>query len=199
MERWVITGPIGSGKSLLSDVFAAEGAAVIEADRLGHELLRRPDVRTAIAGTFGPGVLAEGAVDRAALGGVVFADPDRLAELNRLVHPHLATAIREAFTELAAASQHPVAVLEAAIYFLLPSVGPIDLTIAVIADAEVRTERLAGSGRLTAAEARRRIVAQATMDRFWPRADVVLVNDGDAAELARAGQRLWNQRWGESA
>jgi dephospho-CoA kinase len=82
-------------------------------------------------------------VDRAALGSLVFAEASALTRLNALVHPRLAAAIKEDLDAIARAGQTDLAVLEAAVYFLLPSLGKVDLVIAVVASEEVRRERLA--------------------------------------------------------
>jgi len=97
----VLAGGTGTGKSTLGRALAAEGAAVIDADVVGHEMLRRRDVRNAVVDTFGPDVLDdEGAVDRRRLGAIVFSDPARLAALNRLVHPPLVAEIERRIDRL---------------------------------------------------------------------------------------------------
>ena len=71
MIRWVVTGPTGAGKSHLTSRLAGRGAAVVDGDVLGHEILARPRVAAAIAEVFGPGYVVRGAVDRPALGRLV--------------------------------------------------------------------------------------------------------------------------------
>jgi dephospho-CoA kinase len=194
MQRWVVTGPIGSGKSLLTGLLRDRGAAVICADEIGHELLRRDEVIAAITVAFGRSVLIAGEVDRSALGRLVFADDKALAQLDAITHPRLAAEIEIRLAAEARAGQTDLAVLEAAVYFLLPSL-PMDLTIAVVADAQLRRERLVRSGRLTDEEARQRIAAQQSLEAHWPRADVTLVNEGTEEELARAARRALRTRW----
>ena len=196
MQCWVVSGPAGAGKSLLTDYLVARGAGRIDGDAVGHDLLRQPEVAVEIVQEFGPGVLVDGQVDRPRLGRIVFDDLPALERLNAIMLPRLAVRFQGRFAHLAATEKYRLAVLEAAVYFLLPSLEPVDLTIAVVAGAALREERLVGDGRLTRKEARRRIAAQKDWDGFWPHADVVLVNDGSRSELERAAARLLTQHLG---
>jgi dephospho-CoA kinase len=191
MKRWVVTGPTGAGKSLLTELLAERGASVIDADQVGHEILARADIARSVGETFGPEVLTCGAVDRTALGRLVFGDPRQLARLNGLVHPPLASELRARLDDLAADGTAALAVLEAAVYFLLPPLGPIDLTVAIVAPVTVRRERLMAGRGLSAAEADRRIAAQAYLEPFWARADVVIANEDDRDRLLEKAEELW--------
>jgi dephospho-CoA kinase len=83
-----ITGGIGAGKSEALQAFARHGAATVSSDEIVHHLLRRDDVRHAVVGRIGNGVLSpEGEIDRGALATVVFNDRDALAWLEELLHP----------------------------------------------------------------------------------------------------------------
>ena len=83
-----LAGGIGAGKSTVAQEFAKLGCAVISADELNHEVLRRPEVIERIRQWWGPGVLDDlGRVDRSALGQIVFNDPGQLKKLTDLVHP----------------------------------------------------------------------------------------------------------------
>lgn len=191
MIRWALTGPIGAGKSAVSALLAAWGAAIVDGDRLGHEVLAEPAVRAAVAAAFGPEVLRDGAVDRGRLGAIVFADPTALARLNALTHPRLAALMEERLADLERAGTHALAVLEAAVYFLLPSPPPVDRVVVVDAAAGIRARRLAAARGLSEASARARIAAQADWTALWSRADQVIVNDGSPADLERAVDALW--------
>src|SRR5262245_42777593 len=111
--RYVIglTGNIASGKSAVSKMLADLGADLVDADRVAHEVTGAETEETAlIAQRFGPQVIGpDGAVDRPALGRIVFADPQALADLEDIVHPGTRRRIYERLER----SSAPVAVLEA--------------------------------------------------------------------------------------
>ena len=190
MKRWAVTGPTGAGKSLLTSLFAERGAYVIDADRVGHEILARDEIITRIDEQFGSGCLTAGKIDRGALGRVVFGDPEAMAHLNAIMHPPLAAELAARFAAVAATGAVRLAVLEAAVYFLLPLPGPMDLTIAVLAPAAVRRARLRTGHGLSEAEADRRIAAQDYLDPLWARADVIVANAADVAQLRRTADDL---------
>ncbi len=185
-----VVGPAGSGKTTLCRLLTARGARLIEADPVGHELLRRPAVVAAVATLFGADVLdAGGAVDRARLGDRVFGDPRSRAVLDRLVHPALA-ALLGARLAAARRDEPPLVILEAAVYFVLPGPPPVDLAVAVFASQDVRRERLVARG-LAADAADRRLAAQAHLEPTWRLADRIIDNDGSPADLESAAAELW--------
>ncbi|MDO9694628.1 MAG: dephospho-CoA kinase [Candidatus Latescibacteria bacterium] len=189
--HWVVTGPIGAGKSLAVSELAALGARVVDADAEGRALLREPGMPASVAAALGAGVVRAGEVDRAAVAALVFADPQALARLDALVHPRLAARIAARLREHEAAAGEPgLAVVEAAVYFLLPPFGPVDLVVAIDAPLELRVSRLAASGRLDAAAARVRADAQRHLLDAFSRADVVLRNEGGPGDLRRAVREL---------
>lgn len=191
MARLAVIGPTGAGKSRLCRHLADLGAEVVEADRVGHEVLAQPEVRARIAAAFGPGVLgADGTVDRAALGAVVFADPEQRARLDAITHPPLAAALTERLA--IAGEKAPLVILEAAVYFLLPGPPPVDAVVAVVAATPSRQRRLEALG-LTPTHARARIAAQAHLESTWARADRIITNDGDDAALAAIARELFRE------
>jgi dephospho-CoA kinase len=101
-----ITGGIGAGKSEALKAFARHGAATVSSDEIVHHLLRRDDVRAAVIGRMGNGVVGpDGEIDRGALGTIVFNDREALAWLEELLHPLVAAEYlqwREALATLPA-------------------------------------------------------------------------------------------------
>jgi dephospho-CoA kinase len=118
MLRVGLTGGLGSGKSAVALVWADAGIPVIDADALGRALMEPGQaVHAAIVAAFGPDVVsADGALDRAALAREAFGG-NRLAELNRIVHPAVIEAQQQQLARLAAEGRHPVAVVESALIF----------------------------------------------------------------------------------
>jgi dephospho-CoA kinase len=193
MIRWAVTGPTASGKSLLTALLAERGAAVVDGDRLGHEVLARPEVASAIGQEFGSEYVAGGVVDRGRLGRLVFADPESLDQLNRLTHGPLSDLATERLDALEKRGEHGLAVFEAAVYFLLPSPPRMDLVVVVNAQPAIRQMRLAEKPGIDDLAAAERVAAQAAMEPLWSRGDLIFDNDGDEASLALFAEQLWSR------
>jgi dephospho-CoA kinase len=193
MIRWAVTGPTGAGKSLLTAKLADRGAAVVDGDSLGHEILARAETAAAVADAFGRDYLKDGRVDRASLGALVFADQGALERLNGLTHRPLAELAECRLEELEEAGHHVLAVFEAAVYFLLPSPPRMDLVITVTADPALRIARLAARTGADPETVAARVAAQADMHEAWNTADVVFDNGGDQDDLDRFANELWSR------
>src|SRR5215211_2680371 len=112
-----LTGGIGAGKSTVTQILEELGAAVIDADKVGHQIYlpNRPAWRE-IVETFGPEVLnADRTINRQALGKIVFGDPEALHTLNRIVHPKMFARMAELIAELRARGGMKAIVVEAAV------------------------------------------------------------------------------------
>lgn len=138
-----VVGGIGSGKSTVAAELERLGCLRIDADRIGHELLADPRVRQEIRSRWGDGVfLPDGAVDRKALGAMVFERPEELAALNAILHPRIRRRMEQAIA--AAQADHALAAvaIDAAVLF---EAGWDDLcsdVLFVSAPDEVRARRV---------------------------------------------------------
>lgn len=189
-----VAGGIASGKSTVARVFERLGARVLDADAIGHDLLRTDRLRSAIRETFGEDVLnEEGEVDRQALGRVVFGDEGARQRLNRLVRPAIRAEIRRRTGEMHGEGYDGVVVVDAP---LLVDTGPTDLAdkvILVTAPASTRKERIILRSGLTGREAEQRIAAQVSDAKQARWADFVLENNGTEEELAEEAEALWKR------
>lgn len=185
-----LTGGIGSGKSEVARLLAAHGAHVIDADALAREAVAPGSTGLGrVVDEFGSGVLApDGSLDRPALGRIVFADPDRLAALNAIVHPYVAR--RSA--ELAAAAPAGAVVVHD-VPLLVENHLEEGYDVVVVVDVAERTQlqRLLRYRGVSEDEARARIAAQASRRDRLASADVVIPNEGSLADLGPAVDRLW--------
>ena len=192
MLRIGLTGGIGSGKSTVSALLAARGAVVIDADRIAREVVEpgTPGL-AAVVGAFGEQVLRDdGSLDRPALAGIVFADPEARKMLDGIVHP----LVRARAAELAgAAPDGSVVVHDVPLLVETGQAASYDVVLVVQADPELRVRRLLRRG-LSEEDARARIAAQATDEQRRAVADVVLDNDGTPAELEEQVDRFWAER-----
>lgn len=180
----VITGGIGSGKSAVRDELAARGAHVIDADRIGHRILEPDGPAFGPVSERWPEVVVEGAIDRRALGRIVFADGMQLAELEAITHPLITERIELAVAEV---PDSPIVAVELPVLKVVR--GDEWTKVVVDAPDEVRTVRLSERG-LEAAEIAGRMASQPPRDEWLARADLVIDNSGDHADLAAAVDQL---------
>jgi len=187
-----ITGGAGSGKTTVAGLFRKWGAAVIDADAIGHSLLAQDSpCYGQIIKAFGEGILHRNRrIDRRALGALVFGDRRRMGTLNRIVHPHLVRIIKE---QIAHYKKHQggLVAVDAALIVQWGLQRQLDRLIVVEAPAEVRLCRLAGKG-LPAGRARQIMDSQLPDARLRREADVVIVNDGGLDDLRRKAVQTWD-------
>ncbi|WP_116948532.1 dephospho-CoA kinase [Jiangella endophytica] len=193
MLRVGLTGGIGAGKSVVARRLAECGATVVDADLIAREVVEpgTPGL-AAVVEEFGPGVLTpEGALDRPALGKIVFADEGRRTALNAIVHP----LVGRRRAELVAAAG-PDAVVAEDIPLLVENglAAGYPLVIVVHAPEEERLRRLVDDRGMTPADALARIRAQATDDQRRAAADVWLDNSGRLVAIEAAVDALWTER-----
>ena len=193
MLRVGLTGGIGSGKSEVSRRLAALGAVVLDADAAARAVVEpgTPGLKR-IAETFGPGVLRpDGALDRAKLAEIVFADDAARGKLNAIVHPLVHEHMRAAEHAAVQAGGDDVIVVHAVPLLAEGGrAGEFDLVIVVDLPPETQVERLAGRG-MPEEQARARIAAQATREQRLAVADVVIDNSGTLADLDRQLSEIW--------
>ena len=187
-----MTGGIGSGKSTVARLLAAQGACVVDADALAREVLApgSPGL-DAVVSTFGAGVLgADGALDRAGLASLVFSDVQRRQALEAITHPAIAARTAEL---IAAAPSDAVLVHDVPLLVEKGMGAAYHLVLVVDAAREVRLSRLIDRG-LAIDDARGRMAAQATTQDRRAAADVWLDNGGDLEPLEHAVRSLWHDR-----
>jgi dephospho-CoA kinase len=192
--RIAVTGGIGSGKSAVAARLAAHGAVVVDADQIAREVVEPgTEALAAVVAEFGPGVLTpEGALDRPAMAAIVFADPDRRAALEAIVHPLVGRRSAQLLADAPPGSVvvYDVPLLAESAGGALGRTSEFDAVVVVEAPLETRVTRLVARG-LTEADARARIAAQATDEQRLAIADQVVLNDGGLAALDDAVDRLW--------
>ncbi|MFD4399775.1 dephospho-CoA kinase [Kitasatospora sp. NPDC058397] len=185
-----LTGGIGAGKSEVSRLLAAHGAVIVDSDVIAREVVAPgTDGLAAVAAEFGPQVLREdGALDRPALGAIVFADPARLQALNAIVHP----LVRARSAELEAAAAPDAVVVHDVPLLAENGLAPLyDLVVVVDAADDVRVERLVRLRGMAEEEARARMAAQASRADRLAIADVVIDNGGPLEALAPRVDEVW--------
>lgn len=196
-----LTGGIGSGKSTVARMFRDLGATVIDADAIVHELQAPGMPMVAeLAAVFGPGILdAAGALDRKALGAIVFTDEAARRRLNDIVHPQVGAEFARRLAS-AIAADTALVVLDIPLLFEGRESGrgsaaarSVETTVVVWVPESVQIERQMARDGCTRAEAEQRVRAQLSLDRKRALADHVIDNSGSLADTARQVQALYRE------
>ncbi len=190
-----LTGGIGTGKTEVSRLLQELGATIINADQVGHQAYTpHSEAWQAVVAEFGEEILqASGEIDRRKLGAIVFADPERLATLNGIMHPRMAAIVRQRLDALKGEGAG-VAVVEAAVLFEAGWDQLVDEVWTTESPVETVVARIRERNGLPSEEIRKRIASQMSTEERSGRAQAVINNSGDLKELERAVQDLWNCR-----
>jgi dephospho-CoA kinase len=176
-----LTGGIGAGKSTALAALERLGIPGLSTDQVVHELYESDEVREAMVSKFGPTVLHDGAIDRAAVAREAFTTPERREWLEQQLWPRVGERMaswREAVN--AEAPPPRAAVIEVPLLFESGMESAFDVTLAVIAPEEARQQRASGRGHESLDE---RGARQLTQDEKAQRATYTVDNDGSEAEL----------------
>lgn len=182
MLRIALTGGIATGKSHVLDQLRRHGMPCLDADVLAHGVTAAgTEATAAIAERFGNGILdAEGAVDRRALGRLVFADSTARRDLEAIVHPAVYRAIQAGLRAFELLGSQ-MAFVDIPLLFETGRAGEFDAVVVTACSEDVQKERLRSRG-LSETEIRQRLAAQMSIDEKAPRADFVIRTDGSFEE-----------------
>ena len=175
-----LTGGIGSGKTMVGEIFAELGALVVDSDQLAREVVERGSkVFELIVAEIGDEILKNGDLDRAALASLIFKDPKKRAKLEEITHP----LIRQSFAKIVSSAGSDSIIINQ-IPLLVESKHDykFDHVITISAPENIRTERLLKRG-LTLSQIDQRMKAQATDTQREGISDTVIVNDKSEQEL----------------
>lgn len=188
-----LTGGIASGKSFVARRLAELGAVVVDADQVARDVVAPGEpAHDEIAEAFGPDVIAaDGSLDRAALGAIVFSNPEARLRLNAITHPAVLQRSHELFA--AAGESDPGAIVVYDVPLLVESgrADEFDLVVVVQASAETRLARLIELRGMAEDEARGRIASQATDAERLAIADVVIDADDTPEFTLAQTDALW--------
>ncbi|CAH1853067.1 dephospho-CoA kinase [Convivina intestini] len=180
-----LTGGIASGKSSVSALFKQNGLPIVDADRVAREVVE-PGTTTLekIKLAFGPNIIDNGVLNRAALGKVVFSDRAALDQLNEIIQPVIASAIEDklAFWRLQKA---PVVIVDVPLLFErgYDQKDFFDKIVVVTIDPKQQLQRLMERDHLEEMQARQRMASQLDLNQKVQKADYVINNNGDSEHL----------------
>jgi len=188
-----LTGGVAAGKSTVARVFEELGAKTIDADRLGHELIRTPlPAYQEIVARFGREILdASGEIDRKCLGAIVFADPEELRELNAILHPRIIERTEELASQHLTADPRAVIIVDAALIYEAGVADYFSKILVAWCLPEQQTERVMAKMAISREEAERRISAQMPVEEKRRRADYVIDCSGSKEDTRRQVEALF--------
>ncbi len=187
-----LTGGIGSGKSMVAQIFARLGAVVIDADQLAREIVEPGQpVLQEIATAFGRDVLlSDGRLDRSKLAGIIFADPAKRARLDAITHPRIRARMDE---EIRARRSGPgVLIVDIPLLYENARTHSVERVIVVWVDPQTQLRRIRQRDGLSAEAARQRIAAQMPLDAKRGRADHVIDNSGSREDTRRQVEAIYH-------
>lgn len=187
-----LTGGIATGKSTVAAMLAGHGAVLVDADLLAREVLAagQPGLEE-VQARFGPDIIDDdGALDRARLAAIVFADPGARADLEAITHPRISALMQERI-RAALASQAPLAVADIPLLFERGRDATFPETLLVYAPRQVQLQRLRERHGWDETAARQRLEAQIPIDDKRARATWVIDNGGSLAATAAQVESWW--------
>jgi len=188
-----LTGGIATGKSVVAAAFSEQGAFVLDADTLGHELMEPGmPAHGEIRAAFGDGVLsADGRIDRKKLGDRIFTNPVARQRLNAILHPRILAEVEDRILDFARRFPGGIAVVQAALVVEAGVRSRFDRIVVTHCDPQTQARRLVERDGISREQARRRISAQAEPGERLAAADHVIDTSGSLDETrARAREVL---------
>ncbi len=190
-----LVGGIASGKSLVAKSFSELGAIVLDADKVGHQVLHESAVKKQIQEIWGDKVFNRGEVDRSAIAAIVFnpeTGPAELAKLEDIVHPVIKVRLNERLTALKQRADLPAVILDAAVMFKAGWDKLCDRIVFVDAPDWMRTERTIKRG-WSKGELERRESQQMSLNEKRSRATDIIDNSQSPETTILQVKQLWQQ------
>lgn len=188
-----LTGGIAAGKSTVARILASLGAYIINADKIGHNILdKNKNAYNDVKEEFGEIIVKEsGQIDRKKLGEIVFSDKAKLEKLESITHPYIIEEIKYETKEKIKDYHHLV--LDVPLLFETGLENIVDITWVVVCSYEKQIERISKRDGLSREEAKKRIAAQMETSKKIKLADFVIYNNGTKKELNNKVLRKWRK------
>lgn len=176
-----LTGGSGSGKSTLASLMREHGITVIDADQIGRQVVKKgqPALEEIVAAYGKEILLSDGELNRRKLGSIVFSNREKLRQLNAITHKYITAIVKEQLSH----AQTDISVIDAAVLKESGILDMCDYVIAVVADKQIRIDRIMARDGLTRQEAENRIASQDPDAKYVQYADFVVDNsEGESLE-----------------
>lgn len=187
-----ITGGTGCGKTTALNELKKRGALLIDCDEVYHRMLESDKPMLDEISKYFPGAVTDGKLDRKALGAIVFTDEEALLDLNVITHKHINLEIRRLLREHAM-NGGTLAAIDAIELFSSGLAKRCTATVGVIADKNIRIERIMKRDSLTREYAMMRVNAQRPNEYFINKCSHILENNGSQEEFIEKCQKLFEE------
>ena len=190
-----VTGGVGTGKSTVAAMFKRLGAVVLDADAIAHHVIEPKKLAWRnVVKVFGSGILQDDqSINRQALAAIVFCDPQRRAQLEAIIHPHVLRRIREELRRLTRSHRVRAVVLDVPLLLEVGAHEMVDALVVVTAPPDVQRERLTRTHGWTDEAVRARMAAQWDLSAKVAMADHVVDNANGVDATREQVKRIWNQ------
>ena len=190
-----VTGPSGAGKGAVSGIMQSHGFNVIDADKVYHDVISPPSAcLDELVAHVGAEILTpDGHLDRSVLSARVFSDSEKLELLNGITHKYVVNKIR-GITGCTCSIMPSACVIDAPLLIEAGLKGDCTFTIAVLADKNIRAQRISVRDGISHDKAMARINAQKDDDYYISQCDYVIYNDGNFAELRERVETILKNR-----
>jgi dephospho-CoA kinase len=190
-----LTGGIASGKSTVAKMFVKNGAHLIDFDGLAHEVQEpgKPAWKE-VVNHFGEGIIQpDKKIDRVKLGNIVFADKEKLIELNNIVHPMVYQEWRSHLEKICKKEKHAIVLSDIPLLFEGNMQQLFDLTILVLVAPEEQISRLIMRNGVIKEEAEKRLKSQMPIGEKIALADIVIDNEGSISKTEKRVGQVWKE------
>ena len=190
-----LTGGVGSGKSVVSQILKEEGAYIIDADQIARELVqpRTPTWKELIK-VFGKEILQkDGSIHRKKLADKVFSDPEQRGQLNRILHPRIKKEMGRRVKAIRQKDPEAIVVIDAPLLIETGDHREMEKVIVVLSTEEQQIERLKERHGVDPEEGRRIIASQITTEEKLKVADFVIRNEGALEETVRRAKKVFQE------
>ncbi|MDQ0351223.1 dephospho-CoA kinase [Alkalibacillus filiformis] len=191
-----LTGSIATGKSTVSNMFVQWRVPVIDADKISREIVQvGEEAYEQIVATFGRQVLHEdGALNREALGNIVFQDEAERKKLNNIMHPQIRKRMLQKRDQYVV-NKEPLVVMDIPLLFESELFHYVDQVLVVYVDPDIQLDRLTKRDEVSAEKALERINSQIPITEKRDRADAI-VNNGGSVEESEEQLKAILKQWG---
>lgn len=190
LKKIAITGGVASGKSTVCQFFKKLGAYVVDADKLGHELLNpNTDLGQQIIRQFGPEILENGQISRLLIAEKAFQDKKLLQKLEELLHPAILQKVEELYKSACREEKHTSFVVEIPLLFEVGVESFYDITVTVLSSEEEAKKRFTKAG-FHEAQYERRMSRQLKPGQKAAKSNYIIHNNGSLEDLEREVNQL---------